>query len=255
MGCHALLQGIFLTQGSNPSPPRGRQILYHLSHEGSPRILEWVAYPFSKDLPDPGNELGFPALQADSLQAREASFPWVTREAPSWYLNLSKSKALLGSSGANCPVFYLNVPLQELHFYVPIPHEFIHVPHILSILTWCACVTKISPLNQEGCLCLCFLSSFYYLFFVLLLDTGGPFLCLVKSPFLTILSITVIFLTIFLWFCYFKVLHSLVSCSSFHLLGFVLWLARACHFSESAQGDKLSKLCIAYMSLFCFYSK
>ena len=29
MGCHALLQGIFLTQGSNPHPLLGRQILYH----------------------------------------------------------------------------------------------------------------------------------------------------------------------------------------------------------------------------------
>ena len=35
--------------------------------QGSPRILEWVAYLFSADLPDPGIELGFPALQADSL--------------------------------------------------------------------------------------------------------------------------------------------------------------------------------------------
>ena len=25
-----------------------RQIFYQLSHEGSPRILEWVAYPFSR---------------------------------------------------------------------------------------------------------------------------------------------------------------------------------------------------------------
>ena len=31
------------------------------------RILEWVAFPFSGDLPDPGIELGSPALQADSL--------------------------------------------------------------------------------------------------------------------------------------------------------------------------------------------
>ena len=33
------------------------------------RILEWVAYPFSGDLPDPGIELGSPALQADSFPA------------------------------------------------------------------------------------------------------------------------------------------------------------------------------------------
>ena len=48
MGCYALLQGIFLTQGLNPGLPHCRQILYHLSHQGSPRILEWVAYPFSR---------------------------------------------------------------------------------------------------------------------------------------------------------------------------------------------------------------
>ena len=31
------------------------------------RILEAVAIPFSRDLPDPGIEPGSPALQADSL--------------------------------------------------------------------------------------------------------------------------------------------------------------------------------------------
>ena len=29
--------------------------------------MEWVAYPFSADLPDPGIEPGSPALQADFL--------------------------------------------------------------------------------------------------------------------------------------------------------------------------------------------
>ena len=36
-------------------------------HQGSPRIRESVAYPFSRDLPDPGIEPGSPALQVDSL--------------------------------------------------------------------------------------------------------------------------------------------------------------------------------------------
>ena len=31
------------------------------------RMLEWIAIPFSRDLPDPGIEPWFPALQADSL--------------------------------------------------------------------------------------------------------------------------------------------------------------------------------------------
>ena len=47
VGSLSLLQGIFSTQGSNPGLPHCRQILYQLSHRGSPRILEWVAYPFS----------------------------------------------------------------------------------------------------------------------------------------------------------------------------------------------------------------
>ena len=31
------------------------------------RILEWVAMPFSRDLPNPGIEPGSPALEADPL--------------------------------------------------------------------------------------------------------------------------------------------------------------------------------------------
>ena len=66
----SLPQGIIPTQGSNPGLPHCRWILYQLSHNGSPRILEWVAYLaylFSRDLPDPVIEPGSPALQADSL--------------------------------------------------------------------------------------------------------------------------------------------------------------------------------------------
>ena len=38
VGCHSLLQGSFPTQGSNPGLSRCRQILYHLSHQGSPML-------------------------------------------------------------------------------------------------------------------------------------------------------------------------------------------------------------------------
>ena len=48
MGCHAFLQEIFPTKGSNSDLPHCRHILYHLSHQGSPRILEWVVFPFSR---------------------------------------------------------------------------------------------------------------------------------------------------------------------------------------------------------------
>ena len=43
VGCHFLLQGIFLTQGSNPGLPLCRQTLYRLSHQGRrPRFNSWV---------------------------------------------------------------------------------------------------------------------------------------------------------------------------------------------------------------------
>ena len=58
VGFHALLQGIVPTQGWNTGLLHCRQILYHLSHQGNPRILEWVAYPFSRGSSQPRNQTG-----------------------------------------------------------------------------------------------------------------------------------------------------------------------------------------------------
>ena len=49
--------------------PTLQWILYRLSHWGSPRILQWVAYPFLRGFSNPGIKLGSPALQVDSLPA------------------------------------------------------------------------------------------------------------------------------------------------------------------------------------------
>ena len=38
VGCHALFQGLFLTQGSNPGLLHCKRILYHISHQGSPKM-------------------------------------------------------------------------------------------------------------------------------------------------------------------------------------------------------------------------
>ena len=57
-GSLSLLQGIFPSQGSNPGLLHCRQILYQLSHKGSPRILEWVAYPSSSGSSWPRNWTG-----------------------------------------------------------------------------------------------------------------------------------------------------------------------------------------------------
>ena len=55
MGSLSLLQGIFPTQGLNPGLPHCRRILYQLSHQDTPRILEWAAYPFSSGSSWPRN--------------------------------------------------------------------------------------------------------------------------------------------------------------------------------------------------------
>ena len=47
VGSLFLLHGIFPTQGLNPGLLQCGWVLYQLSHQGSPRILEWVPYPFS----------------------------------------------------------------------------------------------------------------------------------------------------------------------------------------------------------------
>ena len=61
MECYSaisLLQGIFSTQGLNPGLPHCRRILYCLSYQGSPRILEWAACPFSRGSSWPRNQTG-----------------------------------------------------------------------------------------------------------------------------------------------------------------------------------------------------
>ena len=68
-GCHALLQGIFPIQGWNPGLPHCRPVLYCLSYQRSPRILEWVASPFYRESSHPEIRPRSPALQRDSLPA------------------------------------------------------------------------------------------------------------------------------------------------------------------------------------------
>ena len=78
VGSLSLLQGIFPTKGSNPGLPNCRWILYQLSPKGSPRILEWVAYPFSRGSSWPGNQAGV------SCTAGRFFTNWAIREAQSF---------------------------------------------------------------------------------------------------------------------------------------------------------------------------
>ena len=70
-----VLQGISPTQGLNSGLLDCRQILYQLSHKGSPRILQWVAYPFPSGLSHPRN------WTAVSCTAGRFFANWAIREA------------------------------------------------------------------------------------------------------------------------------------------------------------------------------
>ena len=78
VGSLSLLQGIFPNQGSNPGLPHCRWILYQLSHKGSPRILEWVVYPFSSGSSRPRSQTGVSSLQVDSLPTELSGEPPVS---------------------------------------------------------------------------------------------------------------------------------------------------------------------------------
>ena len=57
VGSLSLPQGIFLNPTIKPRSP-ALQADSQLSHKGSPRILEWVAYPFSRGSSRPRNQTG-----------------------------------------------------------------------------------------------------------------------------------------------------------------------------------------------------
>ena len=75
VGCQALLQGIFPTQGSNPGLLHCRWILYHLSHQASPWIPEWVPCLFSKGSYQPRNQSRASCIAGGHFTS------WATREA------------------------------------------------------------------------------------------------------------------------------------------------------------------------------
>ena len=48
VGCHAFLQGIFPTQGLNPGLLYCKWILYHLSHQGSLKMIVYIIFLWTK---------------------------------------------------------------------------------------------------------------------------------------------------------------------------------------------------------------
>ena len=75
VGCHAILQGIFPTQKSNPDLPHHGCILYHLGTREAQEYWSGYPIPFPGDLPNPGIKLGSPVLQVDSLPSEPPANP------------------------------------------------------------------------------------------------------------------------------------------------------------------------------------
>ena len=70
-------QGSSQTQGWNPGLLHCRQILCQLSHQGSSRILDGVAYAFSRGSSRPRNRTGVSCIAGDSLPAELPGKPLV----------------------------------------------------------------------------------------------------------------------------------------------------------------------------------
>ena len=85
VGRLSLLQGYFPTQGLNPGLLHCRQIPYQLKHKESPRILEWVAYPFSRGSFQLRNWTRVFCIAGRLFTS------WATREAHTWVQMKTKS--------------------------------------------------------------------------------------------------------------------------------------------------------------------
>ena len=121
-------QGIFPTQGSNPGLLHCRRILYFLSHQGSPRILEWVAYPFSMGTSRPRD------WTRVSCIAGGFSTSWATQEA--------QGRAFQVEIPVICPSVHCLHAQLCLTLWNPmnysLPDSFVHGIFQARILEWVA---------------------------------------------------------------------------------------------------------------------
>ena len=118
VGCHALLQGIFSALGSNPGLLHCRQILYHLSYQGSPRILEWAACPFSRGSSWPRNPTQVSCIAFFTS--------WATGEAPAMNNHFKWSLCLIKNEISRSHNWHTKLPalLVNLFIYLlPLPSD------------------------------------------------------------------------------------------------------------------------------------
>ena len=98
VGSLSLLQGIFPMQGSNPGLPHCRQILYQLSHQGSPRILKWIASLFSSRSSWSRNRTRVSCIAGGFFTN------WAIREAPKLSRTITINRYLSRIAGSRWPL-------------------------------------------------------------------------------------------------------------------------------------------------------
>ena len=112
-GSFPLLQEMFLTQGSNPGLMHSWKIFYQQNQQGSPRILEWVAYPFSSRSSWPRNWTGVFCIAGGLFNN------WAIREALysvqfTCWMTLSHDSCLTLCDPMNC-----SMPGLPVHHQLP----------------------------------------------------------------------------------------------------------------------------------------
>ena len=119
VGSLSLPQGIFPTQGMNPGLPHYRRILHQLSHKGSPRIPEWVAYPFSRGSSQPRNRARVSCTAGGSSPTEPPGKPNWRKTIKSFilkFLSLTNSLSRLKSfkKGKFFTLFLRDCPIFEI---------------------------------------------------------------------------------------------------------------------------------------------
>ena len=107
---HGILQAIILgwlavpfSRISSPGLPHCWRILYHLSHQGSPRILEWVAYPFLQGI----------FLTQESNQGLLHCCRFFTSWAKTWVWSLGQEDPLEKETATHSNILAWRIPWTE----------------------------------------------------------------------------------------------------------------------------------------------
>ena len=124
MGCHSLLQGIFLTERSNRSLLHCRWILYHLSHKGSHQETQiCLGIKF---------QTGNTGL---SNKKRQNNFKGIIILTVVMVINISKCVQIVQLRHIQCIVYhsYPNETVQ-MHVYIILFDSFGHLSLLLLLL-------------------------------------------------------------------------------------------------------------------------